>query len=422
MSRAHLACLGAVLLAVLLSPRAAAGYSVLAHEATVDALWDPVIAPLLRERYPGMTPEGVRRARAYAYGGAVIQDLGYYPFGSRLFTNLVHYVRSGDFVEALIGEARNVDEYAFALGALAHYAADNAGHPLAINRAVPLIYPKLRRKHGDTVTYAESPKRHIMVEFAFDVVHAAAGAYLPDAYQDFVGFEVATPVLERAFVATYGLEMKDLFSDLDLAVGTYRYAVSTLIPEITKVAWREKRQEIERLTPGVQRDAFIHRFTRRHYEERFGTHYRRPGILTRFLGLLFKLLPKVGPLRALGFEAPTPEAERLFAESFVAARERYRRSLRAVATGTLRLPNTDFDTGAPTRHGENELADETFADLLSKLASRNFAGTPLALRSSIRRFYAGYSDPQPASRKARKRAKKLKEALSVLQAAEHSAR
>ena len=402
----------AMVVAIVSLPLPAAAYSVLAHQATVDSVWDAAIAPLLRQRFGAMDAVRLRTARAYAYGGSVVQDLGYYPFGNRLFTDLTHYVRSGDFVEALLREARTVDEYAFALGALAHYNADTAGHAIAINRAVALMYPKLRAKFGNEVTYAESPGRHVMVEFAFDVVHAAAGAYLPDSYQSFVGFEVSKDVLERAFAATYGLQLKDLFLDLDLAIGTYRYAIGQLIPEVTRVAWREKREEIERLTPGVQRDAFIYSLTRRDYERRFGTRYRRPGLLVRVVTFVFRLLPKVGPLRPLAFETPTPEAERLFAESFATVRERYRASLATLLAGRpIDLRNADFDTGEPSRLGEYPLADETYAELLEKLASRRFAGMPGALRLNIERFYSGFAAWTPTNRKERRRAQEVGEHL-----------
>ncbi len=196
---------------MLCVPREAGAYSVLAHEANIDALWETSLRPLLARRFPRATREEVTQARAYAYGGAVIQDLGYYPFGSHFFSNLVHYVRSGDFVEALIREAQDINEYAFALGALAHYASDNVGHPEAVNRAVALMYPKLRAKHGNSVTYADSPSSHVIVEFSFDVVQAASGGYVSEMYQSFIGFQVAKPVLERAFLATYGIEMNDVF-------------------------------------------------------------------------------------------------------------------------------------------------------------------------------------------------------------------
>ena len=399
---------------LMLVPQPARAYSVLGHEAVVDALWDPAIVPLLRKRFPDLTPDGLRVARAHAYGGAVIQDLGYYPFGSRLFTNVVHYVRTGDFVEALIREAQDANEYAFALGALAHYAADNVGHPRAVNRAVPLIYPKMRAKYGDVVMYVQSPKRHIMVEFAFDVVHAAAGVYLPTSYQDYIGFEVSKAVLERAFHATYGLDLKDLFMDFDLAIGSYRYAVSTVVPEITRVAWEEKQKEIEERTPDVNREAFVFRYTRHQYEDRFGSRYQRPGFLTRLLGFVFKLLPKIGPLRPLAFEAPTPEAEQLFADSFASTRDRYRVALAAVAARRLQLANTDFDTGKPPRRGENALADDTYEDLLEKLADRGPAVAPEALVQALARFYAGYEPAQQVNRKERKQAAKVRGQLAAL--------
>src|SRR3954452_1037206 len=181
-----------LLLAILIAPRDAGAYSILAHEANIDALWNTSLRPLLARRFPSATTDAVARARAYAYGGAVIQDLGYYPFGSHFFSNLVHYVRTGDFVETLIRESHDVNEYAFALGALAHYTADNVGHPESVNRAVALMYPKLRAQYGDSVTYADSPSSHVIVEFSFEVVQAASGAYVSTMYQSFIGFQVAT--------------------------------------------------------------------------------------------------------------------------------------------------------------------------------------------------------------------------------------
>jgi hypothetical protein len=276
------------------------------------------------------------------------------------------------------------------------------------------MYPKMRAKYGDVVTYAQSPKRHIMVEFAFDVVHAASGAYLPTAYQEFIGFEVSKSVLERAFRATYGLELSDLFMDLDLAIGTYRYAVTTVIPEVTRVAWREKRKQIEERTPHVDRNAFVFSYTRHRYEERFGTHYRRPGFLTRMLTFLFKLLPKIGPLRPLGFDAPTPEAERLFADSFSMTRERYRAALGMVGARRLQLANTDFDTGKPPQRGENALADETYEELLERLTDRKGDAVPVALVRTLTRFYTEYDPERQANRKERKRATRIRERLAML--------
>src|SRR5215468_4599919 len=312
--------------ALLVATRAHA-YSVLAHEANVDVVWDSAIVPALKQRFPRATPDELTEARAYAYGGSVIQDLGYYPFGSHFFSDLLHYVRSGDFVTTLISDARDVNELAFALGALAHYAADSNGHPLATNRVVPMQYPKLREKYGNWVTYAESPKSHILVEFSFDVVQVASGVYASEAYHKFIGFEVAMPALERAFRATYGLDMRELFDDVDLAIGTYRHAVSSIIPEMTKVAWRDKQKEILKVAPQMREATFVFHLTPREYVHEYGDKYEKPKWWARFFGVVFKLLPKVGPFKPLAFKVPTPEAEQLFLDSFVETQRRYRESL-----------------------------------------------------------------------------------------------
>jgi hypothetical protein len=372
----------------------AAAYSVLAHETVVDAAWDDRLVPLLRQRFPGTTAAELQRARAYAYGGSVIQDLGYYPFGNKLFTDLVHYVRSGDFVEALLREARTIDELAFALGAVAHYASDNIGHPVAVNKSVPMIYPKLRAKFGDEIIYAEDPKHHVMVEFAFDVVQTAAGAYLPDAHREHIGFELSLPVLERAFSATYGIGFKELFGDTDMAIGTFRYAVSQLIPEMTRVAWKHKQDDIRKLAPAAQQNAFIYTFTRRDYEQAYGTRYRSPGVFARFLGLLARVLPKIGPLSTMKFTVPTPEAQKLFAESFRATRERYRTLIAEFRDGRVQLPNTDFDVGRAPRWGDNLVADRAYVELLKKVAERDFATAPTALKQTLTQFFSRLDTPQ----------------------------
>jgi Zinc dependent phospholipase C len=395
-SLARLAIAGTIVLAGLCVPRRAEGYSVLAHEANIDAVWDTTIKGLLQARFPEATPEDLLRARAYAYGGCVIQDLGYYPFGSHFFSNLLHYVRTGDFVAALIRDAQDIDEYAFALGALGHYAADNSGHPLAVNRAVPLMYPKLRARFGNRVTYEQSPKSHVLVEFAFDVVQVAAGAYAPESYHSYIGFKVAKPALERAFLDTYGIQMKDVFFSEDLAIATYRHAVGTTIPEMTKVAWGKKRDQIAKVTPGIQRKTFVFNLSRKQYDKEFGSDYAKPHGFARFLALVYNLVPKIGPFRSLSFSVPTPEVERLFLESFTATRERFRKSLDELRAGRLSLPNTDFDTGQPTARGEYPLADATYDELLDRLADREFTGVPTALSANIIAYY-GDAGPLPGA-------------------------
>ena len=303
----RLAAFGLVFLT--LPAREVSAYSVLAHEAMVDVSWSDRILPALKQRFPRASSAELDAARAYAYGGSLIQDLGYYPFGSHFFSNLVHYVRSGDFVEALVRDASDPNEYAFALGALAHYSSDNAGHPFAVNLVVPVMYPKLGAKYGPQVLYADSPARHVMVEFAFDVMEVGRGRFRSDEYQSLIGFQVAVALLERAFRETYGLELHEVLGDADLAIGTFRHAASELVPQVTRAAWKEKRDDILAANPTLAERDVVYSMTRAEYEQAFGTTYRKPGFLARFVVTVFKLLPKFGPFKPLAFQPLTPPTE-----------------------------------------------------------------------------------------------------------------
>jgi hypothetical protein len=368
------------------------GYSVLTHEQIVDLLWDDNVKPLLLQKYPDATAEQLRKAHGYAYGGCVIQDMGYYPFGSRFFSDLVHYVRSGDFVVALIDEASDINEYAFALGALAHYTADIAGHP-SVNAAVAQGFPKLMAKYGPRVTFAEDRKAHIQTEFGFDVVQVAKHRYTPDSFHNFIGFQVSKPVLERAFLKTYGIEMKDVFSSVDLSISTFRRSVSSVIPEMTRVALILKKDELVREDPSFAKKKFLYNLKRTDYEREWGKDYQKPGIGARILAVLFRLVPKIGPFKAVGFKMPSPDTETMYLKSVNATVEQYRIYLLGLRAGKLSLENTDFDTGKPTVAGEYGLTDEAYAKLLDKLADRNFADMTPALRKNTLDFYSTTNVP-----------------------------
>jgi hypothetical protein len=382
-----------VLFTALLLSHPLHAYSVLTHEAIIDTAWDHEIKALLSKRFPNATPDELVHAHAVAYAGAIIQDLGYYPFGNKLFSDLTHYVRSGDFVVNLVREAHTLDEYSFALGALAHYAADTQGHSIAVNRSVPMQYPKLERKFGETVTYADDKTSHIRVEFSFDVLQVARGNYAPQAYHDFIGFDVNMDVLERAFHDTYSLEMREIFSDLDLSMGTYRKAVSSIIPELTRVAWTIKQDELTKAQPTVTRRKFVYNIKRSAYRKEWKGRYQEPGIGTRILAFLIRILPKIGPLKALSFLPPTPQTESLFQLSFDRTLDEYRKLLADAGAGRLTLPNRDFDTGALTKPGEYRLADDTYAKLALKLAEKEPAEVDPAIRTEVLTFYGDLSRP-----------------------------
>lgn len=369
------------------------GYSVLTHEAIVDSVWGDSLQPLIIKRFPEATAEQMREAYAHAYGGALIQDMGYYPFGNKFFTDLTHYVRSGDFIVELLKESSDINEYAFALGALSHYAADNKGHSIAVNHVVPELYPKLRAKFGGEVTYDEHPTAHLRTEFGFDVIQVARGRYASGDYRNFIGFKVSKPVLERAFKATYALELKDVFADLDLAIGSYRRAASVIIPKMTQVAWETKEDEIEKLTPGIAREKFIYNLAGAEYEKEWGGQYDKPDFEDKLLAFFFRIIPRIGPLKALSFKPVTPETERLFLDSFAATIDEYRALLRKTQPGRLDLANMNFDLGRPTRAGEYRRADETYAVLLTKLAKSEFKDVTPELSGNILAFFNDMNAP-----------------------------
>lgn len=406
-------------------PQPSEAYSVLTHETIIDAAWETDIQPLLLKRFPQSTPEDLRKAHAYAYGGAIIQDMGYYPHGNKFFSDLAHYVRSGDFIGALLRDAQDLNEYAFAIGALAHYASDNNGHRLATNLAVPLLYPKLKRRFGNTVTYEDDPTAHVKTEFGFEVLEVAKERYAPDSYHSFIGFEVSLPLLERAFCETYGLELNSVLPNQNQLINSYRHSVSSLIPEATRIAWKLKENDIRKDIPGITRKKFLYNLSRASYEQEWGKDYHRPSAWDTFLAFLYRILPKIGPLRVLTFRTPTPQTEKMFEDSFNVTMDRYRNFLGELRHGEeLKLANDNFDVGEPTVRGKYWLMDAAYEELVDKLAANNFAETPPELRADILRFFS--APEAPSALKARETSKqkstqqsraRLKEELERLQSA-----
>ncbi|MGA7832753.1 MAG: zinc dependent phospholipase C family protein [Terracidiphilus sp.] len=368
------------------------GYSVLTHEEIIDLMWIQEIRPILLERFPDLTEDQIKEAHAYAYGGSVIQDLGYYPFGNKEFSNLTHYVRSGDFVEELIRESRDANEYAFALGALSHYTSDIAGHP-AINQSVAIAYPKLRAKYGKSVRYAQDKTAHLKTEFGFDTLQVAKNRYASQQYHDFIGFKVSEPLLERVFPVVYGMELKDVLKNEDLAVGSYRFFISRLIPQMTRVALETHKKDLIREKPDFARQKFLYRLSRSDYEREWGKTYTKSGLGTRILATILRCIPKVGPFKGLGFNNPTPQTEDLYIKSIDIATNHYRAFLEGARAGKLVLPNRDLDSGELTKSEEYSLADKTYANLLAELAFGKFSRTSPQLRDNIIAFYSGVALP-----------------------------
>jgi hypothetical protein len=377
-------------------------YSVLSHEALVDAMWVVKFRPALLSRYPNATPEQLKEAHGYAYGGAIIQDLGYYPHGSKQFSDLTHYVRTGDFIIALIHESRSLNDLAFALGALSHYVSDLDGHRLATNVGEPILYPRLRKKYGNFITYEDNPAGHLKTEFGFDVLEVAKGNFAPEAYHDFIGFYVAEPLVARAFRDTYGLDLQDVFKDFHRAVESYRRAVSKTIPMATRVAWASCRDEIEHSQPGMTRARFVYIMRRSSYERYWGKQYDRPTLGDRILAFVVKLLPPIGPLRALKLKMPTAPVEKLFMDSFDRSAKQLSPKVDKAMSGSLQLEDKNYDVGVVTRAGAYRLDDNVQAYWLGLLAQKRFTTVTPEIRHELLNYFSDLKTPMALNKDKKK--------------------
>ena len=382
------------LILLLVFPERGQAYSVMSHQAIIDVLWESAIKPALRARFPDATQDEFDRGQAYAYGGAIIQDLGYYPYGTPYFSDLTHYVRSGDFVMALLRDSQDVYEYSFALGAMAHYAADNNGHRKGTNLAVPLLYPKLKKKFGNSVAYEDDKLAHVKTEFGFDVLEVAKERYAPESYHDYIGFEVSPRLLEQAFRETYGLDLKKVLGDEDRVFGSYRHAVSKLLPRATRIAWHLKKDEIQTDEPGMTKNKFLYNLKRSNFEKEWGKDYQKPKFSDKLLAFIYKILPKIGPLRVLQFRTPTPETEHLFQASFNDTLDQYRELLKEEReTQKPELPNSNIDLGEVSAPGQYNLDDTAHARLLDTLAEQKFAGMTSEIRAELLNFFSAANTP-----------------------------
>lgn len=383
-----------IAIAFMCCPLRSGAYSVLTHEAIIDVIWDNTIQPLLLKKYPAATPDQLKEAHAYAYGGAIAPDMGYYPFGSKLFTNLVHYVRTGDFVNALFDSAQNINEYAFAIGALSHYYSDKYGHPIGTNHCVPIIYPKDKEKYGPVVTYEQDPIAHIRMEFGFDILQTARGNYASEKYHDYIGFQIARPVLEKAFLKTYGLDINDVFNDFPLAISTFRWVIKDFFPTITRAAWSAKKKDILKANPSLNRRKFEFKMKKANYYHEYGKKHEKPGFFPGVLAKIVTVLPKIGPLKKFKLTVPGPEAEKIFIRSFDTVQVHYTATLKKLIAGNPLFPDINFDTGNDTWPGEYNLADQCYTELLLTLKDGNFKHVNVNLKGDLIKFYGAYTEKE----------------------------
>lgn len=383
-----------LLLVVTLSSGSGNAYSVLTHEELIDLAWNDSIRPLLLAKFPGATEHQLVIAHSYAYGGCAVQDMGYYPFGKRFFSNLTHYVRSGDFVAWMLRNARTLDEYAFAIGALSHYLGDSIGHSQAINPATAFEFPKLQRKYGDSVTYGESPHGHIRTEFAFDVQELGNLEFAPPAYLRAVGFRVPRKFLERAFVQTYGFDVHWILGPDRRALRSYRTAARSFIPAFAEAEVVLHRYQFPPHPDDEAYRIFSQRISRTNYDRRWKHSYKGPGIKAHFLALVIFLVPKVGGAADLAIKIPSPETQEWYLRSMnhtVDVLNETLRKLREGVSDPTSLANLDLDTGKKENVGDYSLADQTYAELLARITANPGRTISRDLQQHIISYYGGLS-------------------------------
>ena len=368
------------------------GYSVLTHQELIDLAWNDSIRPMLLARFPGATEEQLRVAHAYAYGGASIQDMGYYPFGKQFFSNLTHYVRSGDFIAWLFRNSRTIDEYAFAIGALSHYMGDSIGHSEVINPATAVEFPKLRRKFGKVVTYDESPHGHIRTEFAFDVEELGDGDFAPPAYLAYIGFMVPRKFLEQAFINTYGFDIHEVLGRAHPALRSYRTSVRSIIPAFAEAEVVLHRHQFPPHPDDEAYRKFAERVARTNYERHWKHTRRGPGVKAHLLAVLVLIVPKIGSASDLAIKIPNPTTEEWYLRGVNDTVDAFHTTLQKVAADfgrTVRLANIDLDTGNRVKRGDYPLADRTYAQLLARITSKPDRTIPADLKQNILDYFAG---------------------------------
>jgi hypothetical protein len=404
-------------LLLLIATPFCSAYSFLTHETIIDIAWDSSIKPVLLAHYPQATAQQLRLARAYAYGGSTIQDAGYYPFGHALFSDLTHYVRTGDFVTNLIHESHNINELAFALGALSHYVGDTVGHKDAVNVSVPMEFPKLEKKYGPVVTYEENEHAHVRTEFAFDIDQLSHSRFAPAAYLRHVGFRVPRALINRAFYDTYGISLHSVLGRSEAVnFRAYGWAVRQFLPRFAYA-------EVLIHKKGIPPDPAVPDF--REFAERLQAtdkangweSYRKHKASweTRLVALVVLIMPRIGPLSDLAIRGPMPETEENYVASVLRATDEYSKMLGEVddkGNNRFQVPDLDLDTGYPSRPGTYHLTDKTYAKLLARVTVQT-AMPPLGLRQNILAFYSDPSAPIVTKRNAHKWAK-VQEELSVL--------
>ena len=376
---------------MLFAARPAVPYSVQTHQEMIDLAWKQSIRPILLKHFPTLTEAQLQEAHAYAYGGCAIQDFGYYPFGNKFFSDLTHYVRSGDFVLSLLHNAETADELAFAIGSLSHYIGDTIGHSTAVNISVPIQFPKLETRYGATVNYAQDPHAHVQTEFAFDINQLSKRRFAPSDYLKYIGLEVPRTLLRKAFFETYGLNLPDIIGTKETSIRVYRYAVRRFLPNIARAETLLHKKNFPADIPGPDLEDLRVDLLQASADNNWEAYRKTPGFTSHLYAGFIYILPKFGTLKLLSIKGPNEQTEVLYVKSL----NRSIKALRLVLTNFDRIDhyisNRDLDTGLVVKPGGYPLTDKTYATLLAMITKHPANVVPNELKHDLIDYY---SDPK----------------------------
>ena len=402
-----------LLLLALVMPVRTEAYAVMTHRHLVDLLWASEITPLLRARFPDTSPDELRNARSFAYGGALIADAGYYPKGEAFTSDITHYIRSGDFVTNLFRTATDVYELAFAVGALTHYVGDALGHSCATNPSVADAFAGVKRTPGscaythlernNSARYEDGPAEHRQVEFGFDVNMLNRGRFMPKKVSDRIGFDVTLQQLTYAFYLTYGL--KDDFTEKGFSLNASAYnRASDILPAGTDAVAHRNRKLTVQEAPTAELDEYNQLLdsakANGHWREYKQTH----GKMSQTMQILIALHPTFDIATIKG---PTTITQQRYLASIVSSVHVLRQILQRMKEETQLhpaaepadflpqwpagdplhavgpLPNFNLDTGELAGSQPYRLANKAYSDLLHKLVENESSDPNWKIPASV---------------------------------------
>jgi hypothetical protein len=252
-----------------------------------------------------------------------------------------------------------------------------------------LSFPKLAKAFGSSVTYDESPHRHIRTEFAFDIAELSDGDFASAAYLRYIGFKVPRKFLEEAFQRTYGFDIHEVLGRAHPALHSYGTSVRSFIPDFAEAEVVLHRHQFPPHLDSEADHIFRERLARTAHKRKWKHTQKQPGVKAHLLAVLVFLVPKIGSASDLAIKIPSPQTYEMYQSSVNHTVDVLRDMLHKLCHGgdEVKLANIDLDTGDHVKRGEYPLADAAYARLLEHLTSKPDRVIPAATKQNIMTYY-----------------------------------